>query len=94
MSKSWWEEKYPKHTCQVCDLEHVKIPIFTVEQPIGDGKNQTVQIAPFELLGTVDGPLRPGIGTPLDTPMHVIGLLWGSPGDKRDVKSRSMVCLN
>ena len=91
---SWWVQKYPKHECNECQIDHMTIPTFSFEQPVGDGKKELAAVAPFEVLGMVDGPIHPGHGTPLDTPSHITGLLWGFPQNNRDVKYRSLLCHN
>ena len=95
MPKSRWSELYPLHDCQQCGLPHFLIPEIEAEQPMGRGQpNQKVKLAPFEILGMVEGSVRPGKGTKLDTPSHIIGFLWGHPGNNRDVKYQSVHYLN
>lgn len=81
---SWYEKQYPKHKCGDCGLEHVMIPHYEHKGHV---------LAPFEVIGIVDGAANPGEGTPLDAPVHFIGLLWGFPGS-REPQARSMVFLN
>ena len=94
MAKSRWEELYPRHPCLQCGLIHAVVPILTSKQPKGNGEYNEVQLAPFEILGSVDGPAHPGKGTPYDTPAHIVGLLWGHPGQNRDIKYKSITYLN
>ena len=95
MPKSRWEELYPRHKCAQCGLVHGTVPLLNAEQPMGpDQPHQAVKLAPFEILGMVDGSARPGIDTPFDTPAHVVGFLWGHPGDNRDIQYRSVHYLN
>jgi hypothetical protein len=77
--KSRFLELYPPHTCDQCGLEHVRVPHIHITAHV-EGKEVQVGFAPFELVGVVEGSVRPGKDTELDTPAHVYGLFWGPPG--------------
>ena len=93
MTKSRYEELYPKHKCDKCALEHVLIPPVIVKSR-GPGEKDNPLI-PFEVIAVFDGLAEPGRGMPgLDkSKARVVGLLWGHPGSGQ-VKHRSVLYLN
>lgn len=79
MTKSWWKERFPAHECQTCGLEHIKIPGIKIRAP---GSDVPVALYPFEVIGDTSGTIHPGKDVPgMDTPVKIVGLVWGLPGD-------------
>ncbi len=75
-------------------MEHIYIPHIVAPQKGPDGKPVMVALAPFEVLGVIDGRARPGKRWPgMDTPAYVYGLLWGTPGS-RDITTNSVLYMN
>lgn len=73
---SWYSKLYPLHACPKCRLEHTRIPHI---------QQKDVTWLPLELVAIVEGSIHPGrTGRALmDTPAHLVGLLWGFPrGDR------------
>jgi len=83
-NESWYGKKYPKHSCQQCGLEHVRIPPYEI-----GGNN----LAPFEVIGIVEGSSRPGIKEGIEQAAAFVGLIWGFPGSQQG-QYKSTVFLN
>jgi hypothetical protein len=90
--KSRFLELYPLHSCPQCGLEHTSIPHLHLTAHV-EGKEVQVGLAPFELVGVVEGAIRPGKDTELDAPAHIYGLLWGPPGSQ-EVVHKSILFMN
>lgn len=86
--KSWYAQKYPPHLCPICALNHTSIP--HIKKVVTEG---TITFLPFELVGAAEGKIRPGQGLEMDTPAHLIGLLWGFPGAQQET-FKSLLYMN
>ena len=85
---------YPLHRCQQCGLEHNSIPHIPIRAYRPDGQAVQVMLAPVEIVGVVEGGIRPGAKIPgHDTPAHILGLVWGPPGSPEGV-GRDFLILN
>ncbi|KKN84432.1 hypothetical protein LCGC14_0288940 [marine sediment metagenome] len=82
MPVSRFQELYPIHTCQECDLEHVSIPRLSAVAP---GEDAPSPLLPYEVRALVEGSAHPGksLSPSVDTPAHVYALLWGVVGSDR-----------
>jgi hypothetical protein len=91
--KSWFRGLYPLHECSDCGLEHVRIPNLEEIREV-EGHSVKMTYVPYELVGTVDGPVRSGANMPpLDTPARVYVLFWGAPGAQKPAAT-SFVYMN
>ena len=91
--KSWYQERYPLHPCGVCGLEHVRIPNI-VSTLKAQGAPVQITWRPFEIVGTINGPVRPGSRAPqIDTPAYAYVLFWGPPG-AQEPSTHTIVNMN
>ena len=83
--KSWYTARYPLHPCGKCGLEHCRIPNIVSNQ---------ITWRPFEIVGTINGPVRPGSRAPqIDTPAYAYVLFWGPPG-AQEPSTHTIVNMN
>ena len=82
--KSRFLELYPQHGCQECGMEHYVFP------HLHEDKNVWI---PFEIIGTIDGPLPEELIGTTRIPASITGLRWGYPGSK-EVKVQSTIFHN